>query len=220
MGSAPQIHPIVRREAVLLMLGAALGALLSAPAAVAAQVPTVVLLGDSVTAGYGLPAADALPVQLQAALAKRGRAVKIVPAGVSGDTSADGLARIDFSVPAGTDLCLVELGGNDLLQGADPDQMRQNLEAIVRRLKARGVRAAMIGLKAPPKVGAAYARDFDAAFARAARDTGAPLYADWFAGVADPALRQGDGIHPNAAGVRALAFGLAPFVIKALRSGA
>jgi acyl-CoA thioesterase-1 len=204
------------QPAALLAL---LYALMTGGPALAARTPTVVMLGDSVTAGYGLKAADALPVQLQAALAKRGRPVKVVAAGVSGDTSADGLARTDFSVPTGTDLCIVELGGNDLLQGVDPEQMRQNLEAIIGRLKARGVRAVIVGLKAPPKAGAGYARDFDAAFAQAARDTGTPLYADWLGGVADPALRQADGIHPNPAGVRALAAGLAPFVIKALRMG-
>jgi acyl-CoA thioesterase-1 len=214
MADASQIRPRRPGAALLLLLGA----LMTGDAA-AARTPTIVMLGDSVTAGYGLRAADALPVQLQTALAQRGSPAKVVAAGVSGDTSADGLARADFSVPAGTDLCIVELGGNDLLQGVDPDRIRQNIEAIVKRLKTRGVRAVIVGLKAPPKVGAGYAHDFDAAFAKAAHDTGAPLYADWLAGVADPALRQGDGIHPNPAGVRAVAAGLAPFVIKALRSG-
>jgi acyl-CoA thioesterase-1 len=216
----PPIDPIGRRAALLLLAGAAAAArpVLAAPRG--AGVPTVVMLGDSVTAGLGLRAADALPVQLQAALAGRGRPVNVVAAGVSGDTSADALARADFSVPTGTDLCIVELGGNDLLQGVDPGQTRQNLEAIVRRLKARKVRAALVGLKAPLKVGAGYAQAFDAAFLAAAKDTGAPLYPDWLGVVAAPGLRQADGLHPSAAGARALAASLAPFVIKALKSGA
>lgn len=190
---------------------------LAAPVAAApGHVPTIVMLGDSVTAGYGLKAADALPVQLQAALNARGRKVKVVAAGVSGDTTADGLARVDFSVPAGTDLCVVELGGNDLLQGVDPRVMRRNLEAILARLKARHIPAMLVGIKAPPSVGAGYARDFDAAFAAVAKTTRTPLFPDWFDGVSSTGLRQNDGIHPNPKGVRVIAAHLAPFVVKAL----
>jgi acyl-CoA thioesterase-1 len=194
------------------------GVLLAAAPARAAPPPTVVLLGDSVTAFYGLRAADALPVQLQGALARLGSPARVQAAGVSGDTTADGLARVDFSVPAGTDLCLVELGGNDLLQGVDPAAVRRNLDQIVRKLKARGVRAAIVGVRAPPAAGAGYARDFDAAFAAAAKDTGVPLFADWL-GVVVPALRQPDGLHPNPQGARVLAASLAPFVVRSLKSG-
>jgi acyl-CoA thioesterase-1 len=194
----------------------AVAAILSAGPA-AARTPTVVMLGDSVTAGYGLAAADALPIQLQVALARLGHPAVVVSAGVSGDTTADALARADFSVPAATDLCVVELGGNDLLQGVDPSLIRRNLEAIVRRLKVHGVRAVIVGVSAPPQVGADYARDFDAAFTAAAKDTQTPLFADWLA-VVPRALRQADGLHPNPTGVQALAAALAPFVIKSLKS--
>jgi len=198
------------------LAGAAPCGAIGAQAKAAVRAPTIVMLGDSVTAGYGLKSADVLPVQLQAALAQRGVPAKVIAAGVSGDTTADALARTDFSVPIGTDLCIVELGGNDLLQGIDPKLVHANLNDILRRLKARRVPALILGIKAPPAVGAGYARDFDAAFVAAAQAGGAPLYPDWFAGVADKGLRQADGIHPNAQGVRAIAAHLAPVVIKAL----
>lgn len=219
MASASQIPRAAKIARLLLLTGAVAGLLIAGQAGAGGRTPTVVMLGDSVTAGYGLSRADSLPVQLQAALARRGRAVKVVAAGVSGDTTADALARTDFSVPAGTDLCIVELGGNDLLQGIDPKLVRQNLDAILRKLKARRVPALIVGVKAPPAVGAGYARDFDAAIAGAAKDMATPLYPDWFAGVSDAGLRQPDGLHPNAKGARTIAERLAPVVIKALKTG-
>ncbi|HVY32937.1 MAG TPA: arylesterase [Caulobacteraceae bacterium] len=219
MASASQIPRAAKIARLLLLTGAVAGLLIAGGAHAAARTPTVVMLGDSVTAGYGLSRADSLPVQLQAALSRRGRAVKVVAAGVSGDTTADALARTDFSVPVGTDLCIVELGGNDLLQGIDPKLVRQNLDAILRKLKARRVPALIVGVKAPPAVGAGYARDFDAAIAGAAKDMATPLYPDWFAGVSDAGLRQRDGLHPNAKGARTIAERLAPVVIKALKAG-
>lgn len=216
MSNALPMRRAAKRLRRLLLAGALLA---SAPAwaAPTKPAPTVVMLGDSVTAGYGLGAADSLPVQLQAALARLGWPARVQAAGVSGDTTADALARVDFSVPAGTDLCLVELGGNDLLQGVDPALVRRNLEQIVRKLKARHIRAALVGVKAPPAAGAGYARDFDAAFVAAAKDTGVPLYANWL-DVVGPALRQPDGLHPNVQGARILAASLAPFVVKSLKS--
>ena len=191
-------------------------ALIAAPA-FAARRPVVTILGDSITAGLGLPAADALPAQLQAALAKRGAAVIVRGAGVSGDTTAAGLARLDFSVQADTDLCVVALGGNDLLQGQDPKETRANLAAIVGRLKARRIAVVLAGISAPPQVGAGYARDFDAVFAAVAKAQHVTLYPDLIAGIG-PGLRQGDGIHPNAAGVKAIATRLAPVVARALKA--
>jgi len=191
-------------------------ALAAATPAWAARRAVVTLLGDSITAGLGLPAADALPGQLQSALASLGAPALVRGAGVSGDTSAAGLARLDFSVQADTDLCVVALGGNDLLQGLDPKETRANLTAIVRRLKARRIRVLLAGISAPPQVGLGYARDFDAVFAAVARAEHAALYPDLIAGVG-PALRQGDGIHPNAAGVKLIAARLAPVVARALK---
>jgi acyl-CoA thioesterase I len=195
---------------------AALAASLASPA-LAARPKVVTILGDSITAGLGLPAAAALPVQLGAALARLGLPAVVRGAGVSGDTTADGLARLDFSVQPDTDVCLVALGGNDLLQGLDPKAVHANLDAIVRRLKARRIGVVLAGVAAPRAVGAGYARDFGAVFPAVAHAEGAALYPDLLAGVG-PALRQGDGIHPNAAGVKIIAAGLAPVVARALKS--
>jgi acyl-CoA thioesterase-1 len=181
----------------------------------AARPPVVTILGDSITAGYGLAASDALPARLQQALNARGVSVVVRGAGVSGDTTGDGLARLDFSVQADTSLCLVALGGNDLLRGLDPAVTRANLTTIVRRLKARHISVLVAGIAAPPAIGVAYARDFDAVFRQVARAQSVPLYPDLLAGAAG--LKQPDGIHPSAAGVRVIAGRLAPVVARSLR---
>ena len=191
--------------------------LVAAPA-LARAAPVVTLLGDSITAGYGLPAAAALPARLQRALAKLGVVAEVRGAGVSGDTSADGLARVDFSVQRDTTVCIVALGGNDLLQGVDPGSTQANLQAIVRRLEARHITVVLAGLTAPRAIGAGYAKDFDAVFPAVARNTRVALYPDLLAGVArNPMLNQADGIHPNAAGVDIIAAGLAATVARNLR---
>ena len=179
----------------------------------------ITMLGDSLTAGYGLPAADAIPARLQDALRRLGIKAVVRAAGVSGDTSADGLARVDFSVKADTDLCVVALGGNDLLQGVDPKAMQANLAAILARLKARHIRALLVGLKAPPAMGAGYARDFDAVVPAVARAAGVPAFPDLLGPVAlDRTLNQGDGVHPNPRGVTQVVARLAPAVARALKS--
>jgi acyl-CoA thioesterase-1 len=204
---------VIRRRALLALAVAAAAA---PPALFAARrLPVVTILGDSITAGLGLPAAAALPAQLADALARRGAPATVRGAGVSGDTSADGLARLDFSVQADTAVCLVALGGNDLLQGLDPKVTRANLTAIVTRLKTRRIAVVLAGQSAPRAVGAGYAREFDAVFPAVAGAAHAPLYPDLLAGV-PAALRQGDGLHPNAAGVKVIAAGLAPLVARAL----
>jgi acyl-CoA thioesterase-1 len=194
---------------------AGLAALAAAPALAAPRRRVVTILGDSITAGLGLPAAASLPAQLQAALERLRVATVVRGAGVSGDTTADGRARLDFSVQPDTALCIVALGGNDLLQGLDPKITRANLEAIVRRLRARRIAVVVAGLTAPKAVGAHYAREFDAVFPAVAEAEHAPLYPDLLAGVG-PGLRQRDGIHPNAAGVKVVAGRLAPVVARAL----
>jgi acyl-CoA thioesterase-1 len=178
----------------------------------------VTMLGDSLTAGYGLNARDAIPARLQEALTARGLKVKVRPAGVSGDTSSDGLARVDFSVRPDTDLCLVVLGGNDLLQGVEPSVMKANLDGILKKLKARRIRAMLVGIKAPPAMGADYAREFDAVVPDLARADDAPAFPDLLGEVAlDRSLNQGDGIHPNPPGVRQVVARLAPAVAAALK---
>lgn len=194
---------------------AALASFAAAPSLAAPRRQVVTVLGDSITAGLGLPAAAALPAQLQTALARLRAHTVVRGAGVSGDTTADGLARLDFSVQPDTALCVVALGGNDLLQGLDPKTTRANLTAIVQRLKARRIGVVLAGLTAPKAVGASYVRDFDAVFPAVAHAERVALYADLMAGVG-PGLRQRDGVHPNAAGVKVIAGRLAPLVAKAL----
>ena len=182
--------------------------------AMAAGKPVVTILGDSITAGLGLPASAAFPARLQAELARLGKSATIRPAGVSGDTTAGGLARVDFSVQNDTTLCIVALGGNDLLQGLKPANTRANLDAIVKRLKARKIHVLLAGLAAPPAIGGGYARDFNAVFPAVAKAQGVALYPNLLAGAAG--LTQRDGIHPNAKGAAIIAQRLAPVVARAL----
>jgi acyl-CoA thioesterase-1 len=192
-------------------------AALAATPALAARAKVVTMLGDSITAGYGLPAGQSLPAQLQAELARLGRPAVIRNAGVSGDTTADGLRRVDFSVKAGTSVCVVALGGNDLLEGREPKQLRANLEKIVRRLQQRGITVVLAGVRAPVALGGDYAREFNAAFDAVSRIKGVIAYPNLLEGVAgNRALNQRDGIHPNAAGAKIIAHRLAPTVAKAL----
>lgn len=195
-------------------------ALAAWPAQALAQArPVVTVLGDSITAGLGLPSSAALPVQLQAQLRKLGANALVRGAGVSGDTTAGGLARIDFSVQKDTTVCIVALGGNDLLQGLDPKRTKANLDKIVARLRARKIAVVLAGLQPPPVIGKAYAREFQAVFPAVAKAHGAILYPNLLAGVAQVArLNQSDGFHPNAQGVIVIAQGLAPVVVRALKT--
>ena len=201
------------------MLAAA--ALAMAPAlasrATAAPARSVAILGDSITAGYGLPASQALPARLQAELARLGAPARVIPAGITGDTTAGGAARVDRAVPKGVGVCVVALGGNDLLTGEDPGRVRANLDRIVSRLKARGVTVVLAGVQVPPLLGGGYASAFNGAFASVARKHGVLFLPDLLGGVAlNARLNQPDGIHPNAAGVSVIARRLAPLVAKGL----
>ena len=203
------------------LLGVLAALSLPRPGWAAAKAPVITILGDSITAGYGLRAQDALPAQLQLALARLGVHAVVRGAGVSGDTTAGGLGRVDFSVQSDTTLCIVALGGNDLLQGLDPGGARANLEAIVRRLKARRIAVVLCGLQAPRRLNAGYARGFNAVFPAVARAQGVSLYPNLLAGVElTPGLNQGDGIHPNPQGVKVIAARLAPVIARALRGRA
>lgn len=202
------------RRRILLGLG------LLTQIAAAPKAPVVTVLGDSITAGLGLPARDAMPAQLQAALGRLGVSAVVRAAGVSGDTSGGGLARVGFSVASDTRLCIVALGGNDLLQGVEPAQTMANLRGILQKLKARGVGVVLVGVGAPPTIGAAYAREFNAIYPSLAREFAVPLYANILAGVGgNQALLQRDGVHPNAVGARRIGDALAPVVAKALKAG-
>lgn len=190
------------------------------PTARAAAPRRVAVLGDSITTGYGLPASQALPARLQAELARMGQPARVISAGVTGDTTAGGAARVDRAVPKDVDLCVVALGGNDLLLGAEPKAVRANLDRIVRRLKARGVTVVLAGVRVPTLLGGGYAREFNASFAGVARAHDVLFLPDLLEGVAlNPQLNQRDGIHPNAAGVTLIARRLAPLVARGLRAG-
>ncbi|MEW5684677.1 MAG: arylesterase [Pseudomonadota bacterium] len=192
--------------------------MIAEPALSQARPKVVTMLGDSITAGYGLPAGSALPAQLGLQLRKLGVAAQVRGAGVSGDTTAGGLARVDFSVRKDTDLVIVALGANDLLQGQDPKRTRANLDGILKKLKARNIPVVLAGISAPTEIGGGYARDFNAIWPALARAHGVTLYPNLIDGVArNPALNQADGIHPNARGAVIIATRLAPVVAKALR---
>lgn len=175
-------------------------------------IPRLLLLGDSLTAGYGLPANLAFPARLGAALAAAGISVEIVNAGVSGDTSAGGLARLDWAMgPKAPEFAFVALGANDGLRGLDVGAMEKNLDAIVARLVARGAKVMLAGMKAPPNMGGEYAAAFAAVYPRVAQRNGAALYPFFLEGVAAvPDLNQADGIHPNPAGVEKIVSRLVP----------
>jgi acyl-CoA thioesterase I len=171
----------------------------------------IVALGDSLTAGLGLPANAAFPARLEQALRAKGIAVEISNAGVSGDTATGGLARLDWSVPEGTEAVIVELGANDTLRGIDPKVTRQALEEIVRRLRGRGIAVLLAGMRAAPNLGPDYARDFEAIYSDLAARNDLLLYPFFLDGVAtDAKLNQRDGLHPTAAGVDAIVARILP----------
>ncbi len=177
----------------------------------------IVVLGDSLTAGYGLPEDEAFPVRLEAALKDAGHDVRVVNAGVSGDTTAGGLARLDWALAAGPegppDAVIVELGGNDGLRGFEPVVTKANLDAILTGVRERGLPVLLTGMLAPPNLGAEYGEEFAAVFPYLAEKHDVPLYPFFLDGVAgDPNLNQYDGIHPNAEGVREIVRRILPAV--------
>ena len=180
----------------------------------------VVAFGDSLTAGFGLTSEEALPAALERRLRAQGLDVRVRNAGVSGDTTAGGRARLDWTLPDAVDLVILALGANDMLRGIDPDFARANLDAMLARLKARGIPVLLAGMRAPASLGADYVRAFDAIYPELAERHGAALYPFLLEGVAFKAeLNLDDGLHPNAAGVRRIADGLLPMVRDALGGG-
>jgi acyl-CoA thioesterase-1 len=172
------------------------------PAASAGTPITIVALGDSLTAGYGLPDKDGFVSQLQAALTANGLAATVQNAGVSGDTASDGLARLDWSVPQGTDAVIVELGANDMLRGIKPEVTRAALDAILSRLTGRHIVVLLCGMRAAPNLGADYGQAFERIYPELAAKYGVLLYPFFLDGVAaDLSMTQHDGLHPNATGV-------------------
>ncbi|MBN9489657.1 MAG: arylesterase [Alphaproteobacteria bacterium] len=175
------------------------------------------VLGDSLTAGYGIKPEQAFPALLQAALKAEGRDVAVLNHGVSGDTSAGGLDRLDWVLGDKPDIVMVELGANDALRGIDPAIAERNLSAIIEKLKAAGVTVWLAGMMAPRNLGPEYVAAFDGIYQRLADKYQVPLYPFILDGVAqDPALNQADGLHPNSRGAEVVAQHLLPFVIRNL----
>lgn len=195
-----------RPAAVLLLLVL----LVPGPPAAGAE-PVIVALGDSLTAGWGVAPDEAWPARLADRLRREGYPHRVVNAGVSGDTSAGGLARLDWVLRGRPEVVVVALGANDGLRGRSVDELKANLTAIVERLRARGVKVLLAGMQMPPNYGAEFTRRFAAAYREVADRTGVPLVPFLLDGVAaHPDLNQADGIHPNAAGHRVIADRLWP----------
>ena len=196
-------------------------ALLLGHAASAGPAKKLLVLGDSLSAGYGLVADEGFIAKLGSALTSAGRDIVMVNGAVSGDTSAGGLARLDWSLGDNPDFALVELGANDALRGLDPKAMEANLDAILGKLGARHIPVLLIGMYAPRNLGRDYDEAFDGAFARLAAKHGVPLYPFFLDGVAtDPALNQPDGLHPNAKGVDVIVAKIMPYVTRLIDGSA
>lgn len=177
----------------------------------------IVGFGDSLMAGHGLGPDEGFTDRLQAALRANGHDVTVEDAGVSGDTTSGGLARLDWSIPDGTQLVILELGANDMLRGIAPDLVEKNLDAMMARLKARNIPVLLAGMRAAPNLGHAYGEAFDAIYPRLAEKYGALLYPFFLDGVAgDPSLELEDVMHPNAKGVDKIVSGILPIVEKAI----
>jgi acyl-CoA thioesterase I len=184
----------------------------------AARTIRLVALGDSLTAGLGLPPGQAFPNRLQAVLRAKGWDVEVLNSGVSGDTAADGLARYDWAVPANADALIVELGANDMLRGSPPEQTKKTLAAILDKAKAAKIPVLLAGMRAAPNLGAEYDRAFDAIYPDLAKAEGVALYPFFLDGVAgNPKLNQPDGLHPRAEGVEVIVERIVPSVEEILR---
>jgi acyl-CoA thioesterase-1 len=185
----------------------------------AAEPLRILAFGDSLTSGFGLPDADSFPSQLERALIASGENVKLINGGVAGDTSAGGLARLDWTLGDKPDLVLLEFGANDGLRGLDPAATRKNIAAMLTRLAQDRIPTLLIGMKAPRNLGADYVAAFDPLYEDLARQFQVPLDPFYLDGVAgDPALNQSDGIHPNAAGVAVIVKRIAPEVIALIKA--
>jgi len=197
------------------LLVAIMAALAAAPAM--ADPVSIVGMGDSLMAGYELGPGEPFADKLQAALKKDGYDVTIANAGVSGDTTSDGLARLNWSVPDGTDMVILELGSNDMLRGVDPALIRKNLEAMIEQLKERDIKVVLFGMKAAPNLGSNYQKVFDAIYPDLAARYSLPLYPFFLDGVVGHRdLQLEDRMHPNAKGVDRIVSGALPIVEKAL----
>ena len=184
-----------------------------------ARTLTIVAFGDSLTAGYQLPPDEAFPARLEALAKSKGLDVVLTNAGVSGDTTADGLARLDWSIPDGTDGVILELGANDALRGLSPEDSAKNLDAMLARLKERKIPVLLAGILAPPNMGGDYEARFNPIYAELAEKHGAALYPFFLDGVVlDDALKLDDAMHPNGAGTKVMAEKFFPVFENFLKS--
>lgn len=218
LASRIQLSPCI--WTVLLFVFTSLGYFMMNTASSAQTKPLkLVALGDSLTAGYNLPGSAAFPTVLEKMLRDKGISVEVANAGVSGDTSQGGLERLDWSVPDGTDGVILELGANDALRGVDPALTETSLDAIVTRLKARGIPVLLAGMYAPRSNGPDYVARFDAIYPKLAEKHGLILYPFFLDGIAgDRVLNQPDMLHPKAEGVRVIAQRILPTVERFLAS--
>jgi acyl-CoA thioesterase-1 len=179
-------------------------------------------LGDSLTAGYGLKQGEGFAGQLQTAFRKMGRPVTVINGGVSGDTTAGGLARIDWALSDQPKVVIIELGANDMLRGIDPGNTRQNLAGIIEKVQAAGAKVLLAGMKSQRNLGADYVQKFDAIYPDLAKQYNVPLYPFFMTGIvaadgtADAKLLQGDGLHPTEAGAKIIVDGIMPDLLKLL----
>ena len=206
---------LVRLFLVTAMVPAMVSALV--PVMAHAETPRVLVLGDSLVAGYGLPPGQSLPDQLQRDLAASGIAVTVINAGVSGDTTAGGLARLDWSLADNPDAVIIVLGGNDMLRGLPPEGTAANLDAIIDRLRARNIEVLLTGMLAPRNLGPDYIAAFDAIYPALAGRYDIEFYPFFLDGVAlDPALNLDDGLHPNRQGIMEISRRMLPAVERLL----
>ena len=207
----------LRRLIATTFGGLCWAALISAPPLQAADPVNLVVVGDSLTAGYGLSEADAFPARLEQALQKKGHAVRIVNAGVSGDTTAGGRARLAWAIGDKADAVIIELGANDALRGLSPEQAFENLSAMLKVLQEKKIPTLLAGMKAPPNMGEDYAREFDVLYLRLVSAYDVVFYPFFLEGVAGrPKLNQDDGLHPAPAGVDIIVENIMPAVEELL----
>ena len=209
----------MKRAAVVLIAALIAGAVLVPLHKIAASpsVPVIVAFGDSLTAGLGLPRDQAFPAQLQAALTARGSAAKVIDAGVSGDTATAALQRLDWALPDDADAVIIELGGNDALQGIPPDGTKAAIEKVIEKVQARGLPILLAGQEAPRNMGKDYVDQFRAIFADLAQRYDVIFYPFFLEGAAlNDDLMQADGMHPNAKGVAAIVENIMPKVNELL----
>ncbi|MGH6945048.1 MAG: arylesterase [Geminicoccaceae bacterium] len=204
-----------------LKLALLIGLCLAAAPAPSAVPCRIAVLGDSLTAAYGLELDQGFPARLEVLLRAKGYGCEVLDAGVAGDTSAGGLARLDWMLADRPTHVIVELGGNDALRALPPDEMEHNLDAILTRLQAEHIKVLLAGMLAPPNLGREYGEAFAAVFPRLAEKHHVPLYPFFLDGVAGhPGLTQPDGVHPTAEGIAVIVSRILPTVIAWLDAGA